>query len=262
MEVTMDSTMSVDDFNKLKDYQGPDRVLTSFELQDILSHTSEPELRIKAKIPSLDKYLEGFEGGELIAISGPRKSGKTLLAQTLTINFLPTKSLWFSYELTMRQFLRAFTDLPNFVAPLRLEIQDLPWMEKRIKEAILKYSIGAVFIDHLHFLWDMSRNRNASLEIGSVVRRLKKMAIDYNLAIFLLCHMKKMQFDKEPDDSDVRDSSLVSSESDSGIIIWRPKGGADNEAIIKIPYSRRTGVLDKTFKIAKIDGVLKELEYE
>jgi replicative DNA helicase len=258
MEVTMD----LKDIKELKDYNGLDRVLTSFELQDILSHSTEPELRVKAKIPSLDRYLEGFEGGELIAISGPRKSGKTLLAQTLTINFLPIKSLWFSYELTMRQFLRAFTELPEFVAPLRLEIQDLTWMEKRIKEALLKYGIGVVFIDHLHFLWDMTKSKNPSLEIGSVVRRLKTMAIEYNLIIFLLCHMKKLSFDKEPDDSDVRDSSLVSSETDSGIILWRPKGGKDNEATVKIPYSRRTGVLDKTFKIVKVDGVLKELEYE
>ena len=132
----MGVTLNSDDFNELKNYAGPDRVVTSFELQDILSHTFEPELRVKAKIPSLDKHLEGFEGGELIALSGPRKSGKTLLAQTLTVNFLPIKSLWFSYELTLKQFLRAFQDLPEFTSPLKLEIQDLLWMEKRIKEAI------------------------------------------------------------------------------------------------------------------------------
>lgn len=254
--------MDLEEINQLKDYDGPDRVLTSFELQDILSHSTEPELRVKAKIPSLDKYLEGFEGGELIALSGPRKSGKTLLAQTLTVNFLPIRSLWFSYELTIRQFLRAFENLPEFIAPLKLEVQDLPWMEKRIKESIVKYGIGVVFIDHLHFLWDMSRSKNASLEIGSVVRKLKKMAIDYNLVIFLLCHMKKLSFDKEPDDSDVRDSSLISSESDTGIILWRPKGGEGNEATVKIPYSRRTGVLDKKFKLVKVDGVLREADYD
>ena len=80
--------------------------------------------------------------------------------------------------------------------------------------------------------------------------------------------MKKLDKTSEPDDSDVRDSSLVSSESDSGIIIWRPSPTrydeelVDNEATVKIPYSRRTGVLDKKFKLVKIDGVLRESDYD
>lgn len=264
----MDVKEKLKEMDELKNYNGPDRIVTFKEMRKILDESPEVELRVMSKIPSMDKYLEGFESGELIAISGPRKSGKTLLAQTLTINFLPVQSLWFSYELTIRQFLGTFRELPDGTTPMHLEIQDLPWMEKRIKEAIYKYGIGVVFIDHLHFLWDMSKSRNTSLEIGFVVRKLKKMAIDNNIIIFLLCHMKKLDKTSEPDDSDVRDSSLVSSESDSGIIIWRPSPTrydeelADNEATVKIPYSRRTGVLDKKFKLVKIDGVLRESDYD
>lgn len=249
------------EMEELKNYNGPDRVVTSHEMRKILDETHDPGLRVMSKIPSMDKYLEGFEGGELIAISGPRKSGKTLLAQTLTVNFLPIQSLWFSYELTIRQFLGTFRELPDFTTPLHLEIQDLPWMEKRIKEAIYKYGVGVVFIDHLHFLWDMSKNKNASIEIGSVIRRLKTIAIHNNVIIFLLCHMKKIESDKEPTDYDIRDSSLVSSESDSGIILWRLVN-TDNQTMVKIPYSRRTGVLEKKFQLAKIDGLLREADYD
>jgi hypothetical protein len=242
-------------------YDGPDRVVTSFELDGILKQSQEQTICVKSKMPTLDRLLEGFEAGELIAVSGPRKSGKTLFAQTLTANFLPVTSLWFSYELTLKQFLRTFPELPLFVSPLKLKAYSLPWLKERILEALLKHSIGVVFIDHLHFLFDLVRTKNTSLEIGQVVRFLKSIAIDYNLIIFLLCHMKKISFDKEPDDSDVRDSSLISSESDTGLILWRLVD-TENQAMVKVAYSRRTGVLDKTFKVAKIKGLLREVQHE
>jgi len=249
------------DVDHYLNYAGPDQVVTSFELDDILKQSGEQELCVKSKMPTLDRLLEGFESGELIAISGPRKSGKTLFAQSLTVNFLPTKSLWFSYELTLKQFLRTFPELPLFISPLKLRAYSLPWVKEKILEALVKHGIGVVFLDHLHFLFDLVKVKNTSLEIGQVVRFLKSIAIDYNLIIFLLCHMRKITFDKEPHDSDVRDSSLVSSESDTGIILWRLVD-TENQAMLKVAYSRRTGVLDKTFKIAKIDGLLREVQHE
>jgi replicative DNA helicase len=249
------------DINKYLNYKGSDQVVTSFELDDVLKQTQEPGICVKSKLPTLDRLLEGFESGELIAISGPRKSGKTLLAQSLTVNFLPTKSLWFSYELTLRQFLRTFPELPLFISPLKLKAYSLPWLKERILEALFKYGIGVVFIDHLHFLFDLVRNKNTSLEIGQVVRFLKTIAIEYNIVIFLLCHMRKVNLIEEPTDADVRDSSLVSSESDTGLIMWRLVD-TENSAIVKVAYSRRTGVLDKKIKIMKVNGLLQEVQHE
>jgi replicative DNA helicase len=249
------------DQERYLNYDGPDQVVTSFELDDILKQSSEHTLSVKCKIPTLDRLLEGFEAGELIAVSGPRKSGKTLFAQTLTVNFLPVKSLWFSYELTLRQFLRTFPELPLFISPLKLKAYSLPWVEERILEALFKHGVGVIFLDHLHFLFDLARAKSPSLEIGTVVRFLKNLAIEHNLIIFLLCHMRKISFDKEPDDSDVRDSSLIASESDTGLIIWRLVD-TENQAKLKVAYSRRTGVLDRAFKIAKIDGLLREIRDE
>ena len=93
---------SMKKIGSLKDYQGDDQIITSYDLQDIIKQ--EPPLKVfNSKIPSLDKAIDGFEPGELIAVSGPRKSGKTLLAQSLTKNFIDqdVRSLWFSYELTV-----------------------------------------------------------------------------------------------------------------------------------------------------------------
>jgi len=251
------------DFNEYLEYEGPDRIVTSFDLDDILQQSGERSLCVNSKFPTLDRYIEGFESGELIALSGPRKGGKTLLAQSLTVYFLEQeiKSLWFSYELTPKQFLRSFPEIPLFLTPLKLKTSALLWMKERIIEALVKHSIGVVFIDHLHFLFDLARSGNTSLEIGQVVRFLKSIAIEYNLIIFLLCHMKKITFEKEPDDSDVRDSSLISSESDTGLILWRIKN-TDNQAWLKVAYSRRTGAFDKKIKIAKVNGLLREVQDE
>jgi replicative DNA helicase len=251
------------DFNKLLEYEGPDKIVTSLELDDILQQSGEQALCINSKLPALDRYIEGFESGELIALSGPRKGGKTLLAQSLTVYFLEQKikSLWFSYELTPKQFLKSFPEIPLFLTPLKLKTNALPWMKERIIEALLKHGIGVVFIDHLHFLFDLARSKNTSLEIGQVVRFLKSIAIEYNLIIFLLCHMKKITFDKEPDDGDVRDSQFVSSESDTGLIIWQIKN-TDNQAWLKVAYSRRTGAFDKKIKITKVNGLLREVRDE
>ena len=80
------------------------------------------------------------------------------------------KSLWFSYELTPRQFIERFPDLPFFVLPLKLKAYALDWLQDRILEALTKYGIEVVFIDHLHFLFDMARSASASIEIGQIIR--------------------------------------------------------------------------------------------
>ncbi len=244
--------------SKLREYQGEDQVVTSHELQDIIR--KQPPVRVfNSKIPSLDRAINGFEPGELIVISGPRKSGKTLLAQSLTKNFVDQdiRSLWFSYELTPRQFLDRFRDLPLFVLPKKLKAYALDWMQDRIVEALAKYGIGVVFIDHLHFLFDMARSKHASIEIGQIIRWLKTLAIELNLVIFLICHLQKIRFDVEPDDTNIRDSSFVSQESDVGLILWRVRNSEDH-AWLKVCYSRRTGVIDKKIKLVKVSGLLGE----
>ena len=253
--------MDAKKLQKLREYSGEDRTISSYDLQEIVSQASDNP-KIYSKFPELDNLIDGFEGGELVAVSGIRKSGKTLLAQTLTVNFAKQniKSLWFSYEMTPRQFLRCFPDeLPFETGPMQLKTVSLPLVIERILEALVKNGISVVFIDHLHFLFDMARTRNVSLEIGQVVRELKAVAIEYNLVIFLLAHMKKIDFEKEPTDADIRDSSLLASESDVGLIIWRLKN-TENRAVLKIPYCRRTGAIEKKINIVKEKGLLWEFE--
>ncbi len=103
----------------------------------------------------------------------------------------------------------------------------------------------------------MARSKHASIEIGQIIRWLKTLAIELNLVIFLICHLQKIRFDVEPDDTNIRDSSFVSQESDVGLILWRVRNSEDH-AWLKVCYSRRTGVIDKKIKLVKVSGLLGE----
>ena len=254
--------MSGSSIQELKDYEGQDRVVSSFDLDEMLKQTGDYEFILHSKIPSLDRYLDGgFESGELVAISGSPKSGKTLLGQTLTMNFLDQHqtSLWFQYEVTYKRFLNTFPEIPKFFIPMQLESADLNWLKNRILEGIYKHGISAVFIDHLHFLFDILTNKNASLEIGRVIRFLKQLAIEHNIVIFLMCHMTKINRDEEPDDRHIRDSSLIGAESDTVLLLWRD-AKTENEAVLKVRYSRRSGAMDKKIRLVKDNGLLQEMQ--
>ncbi len=244
------------------DYDGKDKIVSWEEIRKSIDAGAQQECFF-SRIPSLDKYLEGFERGELIALSGARKSGKTLLAQSIDRGFWQNnvRSLWLQYEVTQKQFVRSYPDSVNLdmcFTPRKMKAHVLNWARDRIAEAVAKKGVSVVFIDHLHFLFDIGRMRNTSLEIGTVIRYLKFLAVDLNLVIFILCHMRKTNIDVEPTDMDFRDSSLISQESDVGLIVWRVKD-SERQAWLKICYSRRTGTWEKKVALAKgINSLLVE----
>src|SRR4030067_1114372 len=244
---------------ELSEYDGDDKIITSFDMKGIISQ--QPEIvPVMSKMPLLDRYTGGFCPGELYGISGPRKSGKTLYAQSLTTNFAKqdVMSLWFSYELHSREFINRFPgELPVFLMPAKLKANSLEWLRARIIEALAKYGVKFVFIDHLHYLFDLARMRNTSIEIGQVIRTLKTMAIELHITIFLMCHMAKLDPHTEPSDDGIRDSSFISQESDCVIMLWRDVK-TENEAWAKVCFHRRTGILEKKIRLVKVNGLLHE----
>ncbi len=249
------------DLVKLKEYDGDDRVVDSFEIEKELEDESDAKV-VNSNIPTLDKHIDGFQQGELIVVGGPRKSGKTLLCQTLTydLNKQNVVPLWIQFENQPKAFYKTFKTigLPFFLQPRKLRTHSVDWLEERVAEAIAKFRAGAVFIDHLHFLFDIARSRSPSIEIGQVIRKLKLIAVDYNIIIFILCHLRKINPNKDPTDGDFRDSSLIASESDTGLLIWRTPD-VENEAMLKVCYSRRTGANEQKVRMIKIEGFLREV---
>lgn len=217
---------------------------------------------MKSFIPSLDNAIEGFREGELIVISGPTKQGKTLLGQSLTASFVKQQyyPLWFSFEVPVRQFLGQFHELPLIYMPEKLKAHALPWFEDRVMESFEKYHTRIIFCDHLHYLIDLARIRNPSIEIGQIIRKLKSLAVSGEFIIFLLCHTTKGASEDSLSFESIRDSSFISQESDTVFMIKRlPKEG-DNRARLSVEFHRRTGVIEKRIDLIKENGYLMEFE--
>ena len=235
-------------------------IISSYELKSELDSQPEPEIRLKSGMPTLDKAVDGFRPGELVVISGPTKHGKTLLAQTLTKEFTEQNHLclWFSFEVPPRQFLDSFPELPLFYMPRKLKVNALQWIVSKCREAYGKHHTRVVFIDHLHYLFDIAKTRNPSIEIGTVIRGLKTLAVQSELIVFLLCHTRKGASEATTYES-IRDSSFVSQESDSVLMIRRnTKIPGSAESRLCVEFHRRTGVLNRKVDLVKVGGYLRE----
>ena len=267
--------MTPEQTERLLDYNGSDRILTFQQKREMVDKTKEskPLIHLTTRMEKFNKAIRFFAPGDLILVTGRPKSGKTLLCQTLTLDFQmqhDVSSLWFEYEVTPEMFLESF---PGNVLPL---IGYLPneyrtgstnWVEERIKEALVKDEIlngqrtlYCVFIDHIHFVFDIFKSRNPSIELGQIVRQLKTIAIENDLIIFLMSHMRKTELEKEPSAYDARDTGFMIAECDKALTMWRLKN-EENVGVLKLDVDRRTGALSKKFKIIKnYEGYLCEVE--
>ena len=140
----------------------------------------------------------------------------------------------------------------------KLKAHALDWLEDRIIESFEKYHTRIVCIDHLHYLVDMARMKSPSLEIGTVIRRLKGIAVNNELLVFLLCHTTKGKHDGTLSYESIRDSSFVSQESDSVFMVKRTPEDGENTAKLRVEFHRRTGVMEKVVYLVKVNGLLQE----
>ena len=124
-------------------------------------------------------------------------------------------------------------------------------------ESFTKYNTRIVFIDHLHYLFDIQRSRNPSLDIGAIIRQLKGIAVDNEFVIFLLCHTSKAKDDNENYES-IRDSSFVAQESDCVIMVKRTPEEGETYARARVEFHRRTGVMEKVVFLQKTGNYLVE----
>lgn len=248
----------------LKVYEGLDRVVLAEErFKEIEEEKkSRPSFSLKTDLWSIDDCLDGCRLGQLLVVSGPPKNGKTLLCQNFSERFTEQghKCLWFSYELGYEEFLSKFSQRPlNFYIPHNLQDRAVDWVEDRIIEARMKYGIDVVFIDHLDFLRDPSLigkvNLNLSSYVGGIVQRIKRIAVEQNVVIFLMSHIKKNKWTNNelPSSEDIRDSGQVAQLADIVMMIIRKRADkgskeiyAGNEAIVGVIENRLNGKTIKT----------------
>lgn len=256
---------------ELATFAGEGRVISFQEKWDAIQKDKKVIHKFNSGLKYLDSLIEGFESGELITVSGPTKGGKSLLLQTFTYAFGPQNifTLWFSYELTARQFLSKFPGapvMPVAFMPETMVKNTIDWIEDRIIEAKIKHNCRVVMIDHLGFIADqeMRRASNQSLALGMVARQIKTLAIKHNLIIFLVHHIEKIQQNSRPTYHHMRDSALVACESDKVLMLWRmqddPSKNIYNQSELSVELDRRTGAFQKKVTLEFKNHLLYEVE--
>jgi hypothetical protein len=193
-----------------------DRVISSHELKKELANLPEQRF-FPTGMKWLDELTGKFAEGDFVVIGGSQKAGKSLLAITLTRNFIEQKinCLWFEIELSYREFLERFgEELPVFYLPKVLNVPTLTWIEQKIDEAIKKYDVKIVFIDDLGMVTDenLYKQNNAVDILDSRLLAIKRMAVRKNICIvginpFVSASLRKKK--TEMDTSDFRGTARI-----------------------------------------------------
>lgn len=261
----------------LKKYKGDDLVIhAEIKKEEIEEERhSIPDFKATSDFPSLENCTEGFRKGQLVILSGPPKNGKTALCQTLTKQFVRggARCLWFSYELGYRELFKKFPmDNLDFYVPNYMKSGNLEWIEQRIIESKVKYNTDIVFIDHLDFLRDpdviKGISSNYSIYIGGIIQQLKFMAVQHDIVVFLMTHIRKSKWDSNqiPSSEELADSRQIAQLADIVLMIIRKrlKNNEEmihdgNKAILGVVENRHNG---RTKKFALILKDNEFFEYE
>lgn len=208
-------------------YSGDDRVVTMQEVVEMDRLMSSGLKKYRSGFAGLNKLIVEFRDTELITIAGPTKNGKTTFAMSLTTNFLQDGYVpcWFSYEMTPLEFAEKMgtSELPLIYTPRTLHTNSTQWVENKIVEAIAKYNAQIFFIDHLNYVCDLSgkNGENTSVRVGRTMRELKRIAVKWNVCIFIMAHTTKIKATEEPTVSSLRDSSFIAQESNTVLYVRR-----------------------------------------
>lgn len=200
-----------------------------------------------------DCIAGGFREGDFNVISGIPGEGKTTFCRMLTLNFARenTPSLWFSYEMTLRELWDSFEgmgadkDMIGF-APQELN-DDLDWVFRHIEKAIKERDIKAVFIDTLGDIVKSEKSQkdlnNYANYLAQICKDLRRFAIKHNIMIFVIAHAVKNTRSKsnETDNADIANSNGIPAAATNIFHVWREQGEGLDATMVKIGKSRRDG---------------------
>lgn len=175
----------------------------------------------------LDEMTEGFEPGEVMILTGHTKHGKSKLAANLVWNVAQQgKNVMFiNTEMTKMQVARRMNGMSRDDTPTKgkiymndradLEAYDATALIERAKEM----GCDMVVIDHLHFF---SRSTdNQTNEISKITKEFKEAAVQYEIPLLLLCHIKQGDTSKRPTLESLKGSSSIAQDADIILTVFR-----------------------------------------
>jgi len=209
---------------------------SKFEIVDLQPYMTqarehrEPEGTIKGLstgLKKVDDMTQGFVPGELLIISGQTSHGKTQLSNNIMLSVAKNdhKVMFITMEMTKQETADRFNmltkdeDIGEGKIYLNMRA-DLAYTDvTKLIEKAKEKGCDMVVIDHLHYF---SRSvENATQEVSKIVKEFKGAAIQYEIPIILICHVRKMAPKKHPTIEDLRDSTLIAQDADMVLMVWR-----------------------------------------
>lgn len=202
----------------------------------------------------LDKYLGGYNGGDLIVIAGRPAMGKTALALSLTKDFaaIGGRALFLSLEMSNEQlakrYLSIIGSIPNYKVrngalkehdidrlcniansqTVNFFVDDDPEtsindIKAKVKLHKAKHGLDLLVIDYIQLIRGTKQNREQ--EVAEISRNLKLLAKELNITIIILAQLSRAsetRQDKRPLLSDLRESGAIEQDADSVLFPFRP----------------------------------------
>ncbi len=201
----------------------------------------------------IDKSIDGgFRAGDFTIVSGIPGDGKTTFCRALTVNLAKngTATLWFSYEMTVRELWDAFEKMgadAGLISYVPFELEDnYDWIIRRIDQARKEFNVKAVFIDTLG---DVVRSAKRQEDLGNyanylaqLCKDLRQYAVKHEIMIFAVAHATKntRSNTNETDNADIANSNGIPAAATNIFHVWRDKED-ETLSYVKIGKSRRDG---------------------
>lgn len=213
----------------------------------------------------LDKYLGGWNKGNMVVIAGRPGSGKTAIALSLAIDCCRSaKALFISLEMSKeeiaKRYLSFIANVENYkIRSARVTESDLKDITDRlygmnmdfylddgsnsdindivakIKLHKAKYGLDIVFIDYMQLI--KSHQKVREQEIAHISRTLKLLAKELGITLVALAQLSReteKRADKRPMLSDLRESGQIEQDSDIVLFPFRPAYYSDDKPEIEM----------------------------
>ena len=213
----------------------------------------------------LDKYVGGWNKGNMVVIAGRPGSGKTAIALTLAMdasNFCKVLfiSLEMSKEEIAKRYLSNIAEIENYkIRSAKLTVNELHNASRllmnqntdlyiddgsnadineivgKIKLHKAKHGLNIVFIDYMQLI--KSHQKVREQEIAHISRTLKLLAKELEITIVALAQLSReteKRADKKPLLSDLRESGQIEQDADIILFPFRPAYYADEKPDIEM----------------------------
>jgi replicative DNA helicase len=202
----------------------------------------------------LDKYIGGYNEGDLIVVAGRPGMGKTAIALTLTKEFaqIGGKALFISLEMSNEQLAKRYISLIGDIANWKirngqlreneiLQVCDIANnqtieffidddVDSRIGQIKAKAKLhkstkglNLLVIDYIQLIKGTKTNREQ--EIAEISRTLKLLAKELKITVMILAQLSRKseeRADKRPILSDLRESGAIEQDADIVMFPFRP----------------------------------------